>query len=105
MNFIATANLAVDGTAGHLSATNILISRRVGPKHISLAWNGALPAGSSIQVLVLKDGGTAGTVADYDLLATLTAPGTIRVAEPRGVLVQALSAAAAGSTRVTVIAQ
>lgn len=105
MNFCATASLDfpdADNTAG---TTLITISRRIGPRHLSIAWNGALPTGGSVQVLVLKDGGTEGTIADYDVLTSLTAPGTIRVAQPRGAIVRGMSGTGTGNVRVTVIAE
>ncbi len=105
MNFIKTLTLDFPAADTTLGVAFIQISRRVGPRHLSIAWNGALPTAGAVQVLVLKDGGNIDTAADYVLLTSLTTPGTIRIAEPRGIRVQAFSGTGTGNVDVTVIAE
>lgn len=68
---------------------------------ITVAPAAALPTGGTIKVGILKQGGTPATIADYNIISSLTAGGTVEVAGGH-IGVWGLSAGTGGTVVVTI---
>lgn len=104
MKFHQTTSLDFPAADTTLGTTVIQIEARAGVSRLSIAFSDAIPAAGVIRVMVLKDAGNPATAADYVLLETLTAPGTIELVLGQTIRIVGFSGTGTGTVAVTVSA-